>query len=141
MRFISVMCLSVFVILSGIACASFDLEAADDPKAADTSKAADCSIEVTKMVPDGFADTARPELSATLSSKCGNDIDIESVEILLNDEVVPGEVTGSGAKVSVKYDPEWSLAQVSDHYVMVRAKDKEGNTVEEEWSFWLGLIY
>ena len=135
MRFVLVMCLSFFMLLSGAACVSADLKVVDD------SKAADCTIEVTDMVPDGFADTTRPELSATLSSKCGNDIDIESVELLLNDEVVPGEVTGSGAKVSVKYIPETGLAQVSDHYVMVRAKDKEGNTVEEEWSFWLGLIY
>ena len=129
MRFFSVVCLSAFVLLSGVVSAPFE------------SKAADCSIEVTDIAPDGFADNTRPELSATVSSKCGNDIDIESVELLLNDEVVPGEVTGSGAKVSVSYIPETGLAQVSDHYVMVRAKDKEGNTVEEEWSFWLGLIY
>ena len=80
-------------------------------------------------------------ISATLSSKCGNDIDIESVEILINDEAVPGEVTGSGAKVSVKHTLDWNLAQSSDHYVMVRARDKKGNTVEKEWSFYVGLIY
>jgi hypothetical protein len=122
------------MVLSEVACVTLDSKELD-------SKEADCSIEVTDMLPDGLADTTRPELSATLSSKCGNDIDIESVEILLNDEVVPSKVTGRGAKVSVKCVPDWSLAQSSDHYVMVRAKDKEGNTVEEEWSFWLGLIY
>ena len=134
MRFVLVVCLSTFMVLSEVACVTLDSKELD-------SKEADCSIEVTDMLPDGLADTTRPELSATLSSKCGNDIDIESVEILLNDEVVPSKVTGRGAKVSVKCVPDWSLAQSSDHYVMVRAKDKEGNTVEEEWSFWLGLIY
>ncbi len=89
MRFVLVVCLSIFMLLSGVACVPLD------------SKEADCSIEVTDMVPDGFADITRPVLSTTLSSKCGNDIDIESVEMLLNDEVVPSEVTGSGAKVPV----------------------------------------
>ncbi len=134
MRFVFVVCLSIFMILSEVAYVTLDSKELD-------SKEPDCSIEVTHMLPDGLADTTRPELSATLSSKCGNDIDIESVEILLNDEVVPSEVTGRGAKVSVKCVPNWSLAQSSDHYVMVRAKDKKGNTVEKEWSFWLGLIY
>ena len=134
MRFVLVVCLSIFMILSEVACVTLNSKELD-------SKKTDCSIEVTDMLPDGLADTTRPELSATLSSKCGNDIDIESVEMLLNDEVVPSKVTGSGAKVSVKCVPDWSLAQSSDHYVMVRAKDKQGNTVEKEWSFWLGLIY
>ena len=138
MRFVLVACLSILMLFSGTACFASDSKEAD---VSSDSESADCSIEVTDIAPDGFADTTRPVLSATLSSKCGNDIDVESVEMLLNEEVVPCEITVKGTKVSVEYLPEWSLAQSSDHYVAVRAKDKKGNTVEKEWSFWLGLIY
>ena len=144
MKFFLAVCLSFFILISGVACVSVDRKPADkktvDSKAADM-KPADCSIEVTDMLPDGFADTTRPVISATLLSKCGNDIDIGSIELLINDEAVPVEVNGSGSKVSVKHALKWSLAQSSDHYVTVRAKDKEGNAVEKEWAFWLGLIY
>ena len=129
MRFIIVMLLCVFMILSGVISVPFD------------ATAEECPIEVTEMVPDGFAESTRPVLSATLTSKCGNDIDVASVELILNDEVYPAEVTGSGSKITVKFLPDWNLAQESDHFVMVRAKDKKGTTVEKEWSFWLGLIY
>ena len=129
MRFIIVMFLSVFMVFSWVISVPLD------------AKAEECPIEVTKMAPDGFAETTRPVLSATLTSKCGNEIDLGSVELILNDEVYPAEINGSGSKITVSFSPDWNLAQESDHFVMVRAKDKKGTTVEKEWSFWLGLIY
>ena len=129
MRAVLVVFLSVFMTVSGLAGMFFNVNAEE------------CSIEVTDMVPDGFADTSRPVLAASLTSKRGNDIDVKSVQILLNDEVYPAEISGSGSRISVKFAPDWNLAQESDHFVMVRAKDKKGNKIEKEWSFWLGLIY
>lgn len=129
MRFVSIVCISAFMAVSGIIGLPVH------------SAAEECPIEVTEINPDGFAETTRPTLSAKLTSKCGNDIDTGSVELLLNDEVFPVEISGSGSKITVSFTPDWNLAQESDHFVMVRAKDKKGNTVEKEWSFWLGLIY
>ena len=129
MRFISILLFGTLMVVSSLVAGPF------------VANAEECPIEVTNMAPDGFADTSRPAISATLTSKCGNDIDIKSVEIVLNDEVVPSEVSGSGSTVSVKFAPDWNLAQEADHFVKVRAKDSKGTTVEKEWSFWLGLIY
>jgi len=129
MRFVSIMFISAFMMVSGIMSVPVN------------AVAEECPIEVTDIAPDGFADTSRPVLSATLTSKCGNDIDVDSVQILLNDEAVPAEVSGTGSSISVAFHPDWNLAQEADHFVMVRAKDKKGTTVEKEWSFWLGLIY
>lgn len=129
MRFVFIVFLSAFMSISGMMSVPFN------------ANAEECPVEVTEIAPDGFADTSRPVMSATLTSKCGNDIDIDSVKMLLNDEEVPCEVSGTGSKISVRFAPDWNLAQEADHFVMIRAKDKKGTTVETEWSFWLGLIY
>ena len=139
MRYSLIICFCIFMLLSQTACVSTNTKSVD-PKPVG-SKPVDCSMEVTNMLPEGFADTTRPLISAAISSKCGNDIDIESVEMLINDEAVQAEVTGTGAKLSVKHALDWNLAQNSDHYVMIRARDKKGNAVEKEWSFYVGLIY
>jgi hypothetical protein len=104
-------------------------------------RAQECPIQVTDMLPDGFASIVRPAISATLTSKCGNDIDVKSVKMVLDNAVVPCVVSGSGSKISVKFTPETGLSQESDHFVIVEAKDAKGVTVKKEWSFWLGLIY
>jgi hypothetical protein len=139
MRYSLVVCLSIFILISQAACVSTGPNPIA-PKQVD-SPPVDCSIVVTNMLPEGFADTTRPVISAALSSKCGNNIDLESIEILVNDEAVQVEATSSGGKISVEHTLEWNLAQNSDHYIMIRAKDKKGNSVEKEWSFYVGLIY
>jgi hypothetical protein len=104
---------------------------------------ATCSPEVTVWAPRGEADTARPTISATISSACGVDIDQSSIEMTLDASPVgPLSISGSGSEVTASYQvTEPPLLELEDHTATVSAQDVNGQVVEKTWTFFVPRIY
>jgi hypothetical protein len=100
-----------------------------------------CDPEFTDWKPRGFSETARPNIYIVAKSPCGAEIDISSVEMLVDDSPVEPTVEGTGSEVTFRYTPTSLLEEEADHSVMIRLKGKDGKVVENEWVFWVDLIY
>ena len=103
--------------------------------------AQECQVTVPEWAPRGSADTARPRISATLTSTCGTAIDVSSVGMTVNEQPVKPTTEGSGSTVTVVYLPESALLEEADHTVTVRAQDEKGVAGERTWTFHLPDTY
>jgi hypothetical protein len=109
---------------------------------ATTSAAVLCgSLDVTDMQPEGDIEDLRPIISATVSSPCDDDIDIDSIEMSLDGNPVTPTVTGSGSEVIVTYRPATDLENLTTFTVEVSAEDVNGVSGETEWDFETGFFY
>ena len=120
------------VCVLGVTCAAF---------AGASLPAQECALVVPEWAPRGSAPTARPRISATLTSSCGAAIDLSSIRMTVDDEEVKATTDGSGATVTVSYTPQSPLTEGADHDVAVQAKDEKGVTGEKRWTFSLGDTY
>jgi len=101
-----------------------------------------CSPEVTDWSPRGSVENTRPNISATISSPCGVDIDQDSIEMTFNYGPVPPTVSGSGSEVTASYQvTEPPLIMDRNYEVTVSAGDINGETVEKTWVFYVPLYY
>lgn len=97
--------------------------------------AQECAVTVPEWAPRGSANTARPRISATLTSTCGSAIDLASVRMTVDKQVVTPTTDGTGAAVTVIYVPTSALLEEADHTVTVRAQDEKGVAGEWTWTF------
>jgi glucosamine 6-phosphate synthetase-like amidotransferase/phosphosugar isomerase protein len=94
-----------------------------------------CEVTVPEWAPRGSADTARPRISATLTSTCGAAIDVSSVRMTVDKQAVKPTMEGSDATVTVVYVPPSALLEEADHTVAVQAQDEKGVPGERTWTF------
>jgi hypothetical protein len=106
-----------------------------------SSTVSSCPLEIIDWKPKGFSATARPEISATIKSQCGTNIDKASIKMLVDDSPITPTIEGSGSEVTVSYTPSSLLEEEADHSVLIAAKDLNKVLVENEWVFWVDLIY
>ena len=113
--------------------------------ATESSIAADkdvtCAPEVTDWSPKiEEIYTRRPTITATFRSDCGTDIDISSIQMVVDSEEAYPEISGGGSEVTVAFKPYLDLFY--DCEVTVRVQDVNGQTAEKTWSFevpyWVG---
>jgi hypothetical protein len=96
----------------------------------------ECPLLVSNLSPTGeIKPEVQPTISATLKSSCSADIDLSSIEMLLNGTPVAYTLIGSGSEVTVNYAPD-NLIEDSTHKIIVRAKDVKGRTAEKTWEFY-----
>jgi hypothetical protein len=103
--------------------------------------AQECALEVPEWAPRGSASSARPRITATLTSTCGAAIDLSSIRMTLDDEAVMPTPDGTGSQVTVTFTPASALLAESDHTVTVQARDAKGTKGEKTWAFHLGDTY
>jgi len=100
-----------------------------------------CPPEVTDWSPKiEEIYTRRPTITATFRSDCGTDIDISSIQMVVDSEEAYPEISGGGSEVTVAFKPYLDLFY--DCEVTVRVQDVNGQTAEKTWSFevpyWVG---
>ena len=100
-----------------------------------------CPLVVTDWTPKGTIEYGRPTISAHFKSECGIDIDISSIEMLLEGSPVPFKVSGKGSEVTVSYTPEEDQEMDIRYPVTVRARDVKGNKVEKKWRYYHPFHY
>ena len=97
-------------------------------------KNANCAPEVTDWAPKiEETKTRLPTITATIQSKCGVDIDISTIKMVVDNETVYPKVSGSGSSVTLAFVPYLGLME--ECYVTVSAQDANGQTVEKDWMF------
>jgi hypothetical protein len=97
--------------------------------------AQECKIEVPEWAPRGSTKTARPRITATVTSTCEAAIEPSSIRMIVDDKAATPTTDGVGSKVTVAYTPEVALLEESDHTVTIRASDAKGRTGERTWTF------
>jgi len=93
-----------------------------------------CAPEVTDWSPKiEEIKTRRPTITATFKSKCGVDIDVSTIQMVVDDETVYPEISGSGSGVTLAFVPYLGLLEECN--VTVSAQDVNGQKAEKTWMF------
>jgi len=108
----------------------------------------ECTIEITEEHPHFWSsfDGLRPPIGATITSTCGDNIDISSIQMNVSTKggkttkVFP-EINGSGSKVSVEWVPEYDFEENIRCTVTIKAQDEKGRNAEKTWKFLLEFNY
>ena len=84
--------------------------------------------------------TRRPNITAVFKSECGVDIDISSIQMIVDGEMITPKKSGGGSEVTVTFIPYLDVYDECE--VTVRAQDGNGKKAEKAWIFevpyWVG---
>jgi hypothetical protein len=100
-----------------------------------------CPLEVVDWSPQGTIEDQNPTISATFRSACGANIEVSSIQMLLEGSPVSHALNGSGSEVTATYTPESELTMDVRYKVTVSARDVNGSAVEKKWLFYLPFHY
>jgi len=98
----------------------------------------DCVIIMDER-PTGIIQEKRPMITTRLKSTIGVEIDLSTIQMVLDGHIVPHTVFGSGPEARIRYAPDHDLKE-GEHAVIVEGSDVNGVMAEKTWTFIMSIL-